>query len=176
MFSILKSKKAVRLVDQRKMKLRRAHIFALIFVSGFLFINGSAVYATINDELAAIDGALTNAEAKSVQNEESIETMNYLTADGCVIKTCSKDNVVISAKAYKNIEIDLPTMSGYQFMGTIGYDISNGTSDGANSSLCHVCSVFANATDGTASLTIRNKATAADAKLKVSAYILYVKK
>lgn len=150
----------------------------LVFITMFLLIGNKACgtsHATIYEDIKAIDDKLTVAETNAQNDISKITDMSYITADGCVVKAYTKDNVTIESKDYESIEIEMETMTGYRFIGTMGYDIGTASVSGTNNSNCHACSAFANEGDASASVIVRNRSTTA-AKVKVTIYVLYIKK
>lgn len=156
----------------------RLPVFITVFfliVSICSFGTCVASYATVYEEIKAIDSKLTMVEREAQNDISKITDMNYITAEGCVVKAYTKDNVTVAAKDYEAIEIEMDAMTGYSFIGTMGYDIGTASSDGTNNWNCHACSAFANEGDASASIIVRNRSTTA-AKIKATIYVLYVKK
>lgn len=86
--------------------------------------------------------------------------------------TVSKDNQTIagSGTKYGTITIDA-SKSGYTPIGVLGYDISNASSSGANSSYISVYE--ARISGSNVSISVRNNHSSAAAKIKVAATVLY---
>lgn len=173
-----KKEKREKMIQRNVLLPADARVRLLVFIIMFLMIGNKmcvASYATIYEEIKAIDSKLTIVETAAQNDISKITDMNYITADGCVVKAYTKDNVTVGAKDYEAIEIEMDAKVGYRFIGTMGYDIGSASSSGTNNWNCHACSAFANEGDASASVIVRNRSTT-DAKIKVTIYVLYVKK
>lgn len=88
-----------------------------------------------------------------------------------IVETVIADNKTIAANSTINIDANA-SISGYNIVGIVGYDIAAATSGGSNAGSCTIYRLI-KYTDTTVRAGVKNWHTSSAAKIKVTFYVLY---